>query len=506
MMSDRFHDVMAVSDLEAGKMHPVSIGELALVLVRDDEEVRAFEGKCPHKGAPMEQGALCRSVHGEDVLVCPWHKAVFSALDGALLEPLALDPLKRYRVEVRDGRVLVAGDALPEEKTTAFGGDERVLILGAGAAGVAAAADLRERGFAGAITLVSDEEALPYDRTALSKMTIAKDDPKASPPPLRPADFYDAQGIERVVGRIVAFDVRTRRVELEGGRDLTGDRVLIATGSRAKGLDVPGGDLRNVVTLRSRADAQGLIASVTPEENVVIVGASFIALEAASALRQRGTGVTVLSRGEVPFEKQFGREVGMRMRRLHEENGVAFLAGAKIARIDGEEQVSGVTLEDGTVLGAGLVLVGVGAEPNVGFVKGVALAEDGGVPVDAAMRVADGVYAAGDIASMAHGGGRRRIEHWRTAQAQARVAVTAMLEGDAQVLPMPWFWTQQCGKKLEYLGWQEGFDTVDVEGSVEDFDFLARLHKDGRVVGLVSAGRAAVMARAAVDFEAVAGK
>ncbi|GAN54186.1 FAD-dependent oxidoreductase [Tanticharoenia sakaeratensis] len=498
-----FHDVIAEADVAPGQIAGATIGDRKVALIRDGETIRAFKGTCPHKGAPMEQGALC-AAGDESWLVCPWHKAAFNAADGALREPLALDPLPQYPVQVVDGRVLVALTEIERAEPARCAEQKSVLILGAGAAGVAAACALREKGFAGKITMVSAEATAPYDRTALSKMTIGKDDPKASAPPLRSVAFYEENRITRITGRITAFDAASRTATLESGDRLQGDDVIIATGSVARTIDVPGADLPGVLTLRTQEDATQIIETVDPAGSVVVIGASFIGMEAASALRQRGVGVTVVGQTKVPFEKQFGREIGERLRALHAENGVAFIGGRSVERIQGQDRVSGVVLDDGTELRADAVLVGIGARPSLDAFTRLSHAEDGGLRVDSFLRVADHVHAVGDIASMSHDGHPVRIEHWRTAQAQARIAAAAILDETPPALPTPWFWTQQHGKKLEYLGWPDSFDAVDIDGSLQDFDFLAILRQKGRAVGLVGAGRAAVMAQAAVDFDSVA--
>ena len=500
MSTNDFRDLVAFKDLEDGQITSFSIDGTSVVLVKDGDAVHALGGKCPHKEAPMEQGAFCRTEKGS-VLVCPWHKAVFDAVDGSLIEPLALDPLPRYPVEVVDGRVLVGTDPMAREVPALRQEDESVLILGAGAAGVTAAVTLRQEGFAGKITMVTEEKHRPYDRTALSKTVLLSDPEKAHAPSLKSESFYGQNQISLKHATILSFDPQTRVAALSDETTLTADHVLIATGSRSQSLDIPGGDLKRVFTLHREQDAEEIARVIDPDQAVTIIGAGFIGLEVASCLRQRGVGVTVLANTDVPMERQFGREIGSRLRQLHEENGVAFISDAKAVKIYGDRKAEGVELDDGMKLPASFVLVGVGVTPVTDYIKGLKRDEGGAIVVDHLMRAAPGVYAAGDASAILHDGKPRRIEHWRHAQVQGRIAALTMMGHETTHLPTPWFWTQQFGKKIELLGWGESFDNVSLEGDIKGFSFLATYLKDGKPVALAGAGHAYDMARAAVDFE-----
>ncbi|MFT8489062.1 MAG: FAD-dependent oxidoreductase [Gluconobacter oxydans] len=507
-----FRDLCAFDALEEGKITPFSLDGTPVVLIRDGENVHGFAGKCPHKEAPLEQGAFCKTEKGS-VLVCPWHKAVFDATDGSLVEPLALDPLPQYPVQIVDGRVLVGLKPKQRQAPEKRQENESVLLLGAGAAAVSAAVTLRAEGFAGTITMVSEEKDLPYDRTALSKTVLVSESEKAHAPPVREEEFYTQRGITRVRGHVAQFDPQIRTARLQDGTELTADHVLIATGAVTRKPDIPGVDMKGVYTLHREADAERIAAILDPDLAVTIVGAGFIGLEAASSLRQRGVGVTIISDSEIPMEKQFGREIGIRLRQLHEENGVAFVSDARVTKIyaeDGKDgTASGVELDDGTRLPAAFVLLGVGVTPATDYVSGLERDESGAIVVNGQMRVTrggeagvySGVYAAGDASAVFHDGAPRRIEHWRHAEVQGRIAALAMMGHDTPNVPMPWFWTQQFGKKIELLGWGESFDNVALEGDIRGFKFLATYLKDGRPIALAGAGHAADMARAAVDFD-----
>ena len=501
--------VATLTSLEEGKPETVEIGDVKILLVRDGDLVHAFGAECPHAGAPLAEGAVC-----DGRIVCPWHKASFRLQDGALLEPPALDPLTRYPVQIEDGAVLVSPVPIPSRPV--LRADERtddartMVIAGAGAAGTAAACALREFGFSGRIVLVGQEPGDAYDRTALSKFVLQGAMPPDEVAPLRPADFYATHRIERVHGEARTLDRPARKLTLADGASLDYDAVLIATGGVPRRLPVPGADLAGVHTLRSREDARRILAGLNEKPaHVVIAGASFIGLEAASALREQEVDVTVVSPDQLPFASQFGEAIGGMFRRLHESHGVRFIGGSRVSRIEGPEdaigRVTGVVLDDGRRIEASLVLVGLGIAPATDFADGLQKTEDGGIVVDAGMRAAEGVFAAGDVARFPFGGRDGvRVEHWRVAQQHARIAAAGMLGQASRLEQLPFFWTYHYGKRYEYLGYpqdsgdrhsdQMHFDQVHIEGDLDSGDFLARLTRDGDMVGVFACGREAATA------------
>ncbi|GBR45876.1 FAD-dependent oxidoreductase [Neokomagataea thailandica] len=497
----KLHDVVALDELESGKIRSFSVGGRSVVLVRDGEAVYALAGRCPHKDAPMEQGAFCHTAEGAGVIVCPWHKAVFDVADGSLKEPVALDSLQSFPVELRDGRVWVGEvphkRSVPEAKQQ----NEHVLILGAGAAGVTAAVTLRQEGFAGTITMVTEEKDLPYDRTALSKTVLLGDGSSARAPALRDENYYQVHDIHIVHACLRSFDPMTKMATLTNDVELFGDHVLIATGSVPRALNIPGDHLEGVFALHREHDAEVIAARVQDDHAVTIIGAGFVGLEVASLLRQRGVGVTVVTPTNIPLERHLGREIGIRLRQLHEENGVAFVSDAHAVKIYGEQRAEGVELSDGMRLPAAFILFGAGVVPASEPVMGLERDDEGAIIVDERMQAAPGVYAAGDVSATRYGEKVYRIEHWRHAQAQGRQAALSMM-GKTSRLPMPWFWTQQFGKKIEVLGWGEAFDSVRLKGDIRGFHFLATYMQGGKAVAVAGAGYAAELARAAVDLEA----
>jgi NADPH-dependent 2,4-dienoyl-CoA reductase/sulfur reductase-like enzyme/nitrite reductase/ring-hydroxylating ferredoxin subunit len=472
----------------------VTVADTPILLVRQGDKVHAFSADCPHAGAPLEEGAVCNGR-----IVCPWHKGTFAIADGSLFEPPPLAGLKCYPVGIENGNVLVSPEAQaqPQRKLTA---DTRTMaVIGAGAAGAAACATLREAGFDGRLLLIGREHGMPYDRTALSKFVLAGDMPPEKIPPLLPDDFLSTQRIERVEAEVVKLDAAAKRIDLPNELTLHYDAALICTGGIPKPMDVPGSNLRRVFLLRSRGDAAMILASLEGLRKALIVGASFIGLEVASSLRKRGMDVTVVAPGKVPLGSQFGEKLGRMFQRLHEKNGVVFRMESKIAAFLGDDIVNEAELESGEKLPGEIVIIGTGVRPATDFLKGVDLADDGGVPVDSSMQAAPGLYAAGDIAQfpLPRSDKTLRIEHWRVAQQHARVAALNMAGGDEHYTGVPYFWTYHFGKRFEYLGHASEHDEVVIDGDVDTQAFIAYLMKDGLVAAAVACDREALTARLA---------
>ncbi len=486
--------VARLADLPPGTLRKVAAAGREVLLVRSDAgEVRAFGTKCPHAGAPLEKAALCG-----DRLVCPWHKGCLSSDTGAILEPPPLEALRRYPLEIVDGEVNVDFSRGLQEARAPGDGPvaphraETFVILGGGPAGASAAQHLRALGFAGRLLMVSREERKPYDRTLLSKMYLSR---QAGPEklPLRPENFYPENRVEWVNGAVVSMDaVRRELTFADGVPPVRYDRLLLATGGTPKKVEVPGAQPAPLL-LRSVEDADAISAACDSARHVVLIGSSFIAMEVASALRERDLEVTVVAREKVPFSKQLGPEMGKLLLDKHLSRGVRFQAERKISRARpvGRQQI--LELDNGETLVADVLVSGVGVAPGTDYVRGVDLAPDGGVSVDDRLRVLglDGVYAAGDIAvfPLPRSGQRVRIEHWRVAQEHGRVAAANMLGLDRPYDGLPYFWTYHYGVRYEYLGHPAEWDDVEVDGNPQADDFAAFYVKDGRCVGAFSANR-----------------
>jgi apoptosis-inducing factor 3 len=485
--------VANTSDLRDGEMKEVSAGETRIVIAHAAGRFYAVSANCPHYGAPLAEGVLCGTR-----LVCPWHHAVFNVVNGDLEEPPALDALVHYDVRVEGEQIIVS---MPEEshdrrpspmvRADSASDPRQFVIIGAGAAGYAAAQTLREEGFRGSIVMITREDRTPYDRPNLSKDYLHG---HAEPEwmPLRPDEFFSEHGIKLLLNKeVTSVDARARTITFETGETMDYDSLLVATGGAPVRLNIPGSDLKNICLLRSFADADSIIETAKQSHRAVVVGASFIAMEAAASLRELGLDVTVVAPSREPFETTFGTEVGAVFRREHERHGVRFKLGPIVYRFEGSHNVEAVTLDNGESLPADMVVVGAGVRPITHFLDGVELDKAGGVIVDSRLCAAEGLFAAGDIASFIdqHSRERVRIEHWRTAQQQGRTAARNMLGRDIPFTGVPFFWTRQFEAGLLYIGHAASWDEIIYSGDVSSQDFLAFYVKGERVLAVAGMNR-----------------
>jgi NADPH-dependent 2,4-dienoyl-CoA reductase/sulfur reductase-like enzyme/nitrite reductase/ring-hydroxylating ferredoxin subunit len=478
--------VASVSQIPHDRGLKVEVNGEKLLLVRDGASVNAYSAVCPHAGAPLEEGAVCQGR-----IVCPWHKAAFCVSDGSLVEPPALEGLTRYRVSISGDDVFVDPEPEPIPSPETPHDDRTFVIVGAGAAGASAAGALREFGFGGRILLIGREPGEPFDRTALSKFVLAGEMKPEEAPPLRPADFYTKHGIERIEAEVVRMIVARRQLVLADGRDIAFDNALVCTGAAPTAPKLPGLDKAGVHFLRTCEDTKAILQDLRQGAHAIVLGSSFIGLEVASCLRAQDVHVTVVSPEAVPFARQFGEAIGRSIRALHEANGVIFASSAKAASLEGEGQVRELLLEDGRHLPADLVVIGVGVRPVTSFIEGASFADDGGLVVDEHLCAAPGIYAAGDVAvfPLPPDGEPTRIEHWRVAQAQARVAAANMAGRKVAYDSTPLFWTYHYGKNYEYLGHANSWSEQLVFGDIEKQDFVSLLLQGGRVAAVVACER-----------------
>ena len=477
--------VAQVQDLQDGEMREVVVGETKVLLVRLQGKFYAIGGECTHYGGPLAEGAL--SGHR---VTCPWHQAVFDAMNGDLEEPPALDAEPCYTVRVEGDDVIVKVPEKAEGRRTPAmvrrdPADNRTLVvLGAGAAGNAAAETLRQDGFTGRVVMITQEPRLPYDRPNLSKGYLSGDaGPEALP--WRTPEFYRDHDIEVLAGqRVARVEVPLKTLTFADGSTLTYDGLLLATGGVARRLKIPGAQWPNVFTLRSADDADAIIKAAIPASRVVVIGAGFIGMEAAAALTKRGLAVTVVGRGSVPLARQLGPEIGRMLQEAQAEKGVAFRLGRQPVRLEGDGRVQTVVLDDGEALPADLVLVGLGIKPATDILQGVKLNPDGSVSTDRRLQVAEGLYAAGDVARFPdwRTGAAIRIEHWRLAEQHGRIAAHNMAGRQVEFAGIPFFWSEQFDLFLQYVGHAESWDELIVHGDLPGRNFLAYYVKDNRVM------------------------
>ena len=305
----------------------------AVLLARLDDGIHAVGGTCTHYGAPLAEGLVV-----DDEIRCPWHHACFSLRTGAALRAPAFAPLATWRVDIVGDTVFVRGeDTTPSPAPSRPRADpERIVVIGGGAAGFAAAKRLRDLGYEGALSMLSADEAAPCDRPNLSKDYLAGTAPEDWIP-LQAPEFYAEHDIDLRLGcDVAAIDTNARQVSTTSGERIAYDALLLATGAEPRRLSLPGFDQPNVFALRSLADARAIIAASANAKSVALVGAGFIGMEAAAALRARGLDVHVVAPDAVPMERVLGLELGEFVTGLHRENGVVFHLQASVKAFDGK--------------------------------------------------------------------------------------------------------------------------------------------------------------------------
>jgi len=360
------------------------------------------------------------------------------------------------------------------------------VIVGASLAGAKAAETLRKEGFAGRVTLIGDELHRPYERPPLSKGYLLGSAERESVF-VHPATWYAEHDVDLRLGtRATAVDARGHEVHLADGDPLRYAALLLATGSEPVRLTIPGADLDGVRYLRRLEDSEALKAAFAEVGRVVVIGGGWIGLEVAAAARTAGLAVTVLEAAALPLLRVLGPEVARVFADLHREHGVDLRCGVHVERILGAGgRVTGVELGGGEVVGADLVVVGVGIRPNTALAQGAGLAVENGVLVDAHLRTSDpDVYAAGDVANAFHPflERRLRVEHWANAMRQGPVAARSMLGQDATYARLPYFFTDQYDLGMEYNGYAGAEDRVVLRGDVAGREFIAFWLAEGRVL------------------------
>jgi NADPH-dependent 2,4-dienoyl-CoA reductase/sulfur reductase-like enzyme/nitrite reductase/ring-hydroxylating ferredoxin subunit len=479
-----------LADLPDGGQVAGHIEDEPVLVVRRGEEIFAVGATCTHYGGPLAEGIVV-----DDTVRCPWHHACFSLRTGEAVRAPALNPVTVYKVEREGDRVVIrekieppAADQTPKKEAPASVVDP-VIIIGAGAAGNAVAETLRREGYTGRIVVLAPEGEPPYDRPNLSKDYLAGDAPEEWIP-LHPRDFYDEHRIELRKAEAIAIDPRAKTVALSDGTSLGYGALVLATGAEPIRLPIPGADLPHVRVLRSLADSRALIEAAKTAKRAVVIGASFIGLEAAASLRKREVEVTVVAPDERPLGKILGPQLGDFVRSLHEEHGVVFKLGTKPKAIREE----GVELESGETVPADLVVLGVGVRPRVALAEAAGLDVDNGVLVDERLETSvPGIYATGDIARWPdpHSGQRLRIEHWVVAERQGQ-AVAHNILGRGELgrgepfSAVPFFWSQHYDVSISYVGHAAKWDAIDVSGSIADHDATITYREAGRIAAVAT--------------------
>jgi len=473
-------------DLPDGGMLAGRVREDTVLLVRRGDEVFALDAFCTHYHAPLADGAIV----GETIR-CPWHHACFELRTGSPSGAPAMRPLRVFPI-VRDGdRIRVVPrplDADTPSSASAAGTTAaplHVVIIGAGAAGSFAAAELRRIGFDGRVTLLTAEERLPYDKPNLSKDYLAGRAPEEWIP-LREEGEYAREGIDlRLGSRAESIDADRREVTLASGERLGFDRLILAPGARPRTLDIPTAPEARVHLLRTWSDAETLRGLAESAQRAVVIGASFIGLETAASLRECGLDVTVIGAEERPLERVLGHAVGDFIRRLHESHGVRFRLGRHPTRI----RPDAVVLDDGSVEACDFVVVGVGVEPDLDLARRAGLAVDGGIVVDECLQTsAPHIYAAGDAARYpdARSGRPIRVEHWVAAGRQGQVAACNAIGRGERFTAVPFFWSQHYDLVFAYAGHAARADDAQLFGSLDDHNAAVLFRDGGRIAAVAT--------------------
>jgi NADPH-dependent 2,4-dienoyl-CoA reductase/sulfur reductase-like enzyme len=358
-----------------------------------------------------------------------------------------------------------------------------IVVIGAGLAGANAVEELRTQGYTGDITLIGAEAHPPYERPPLSKgLLLGTADPDSVF--VHDTHWYADQQVDLLTGTTVTgFDLDADQVAL-GARQLSYDRLLLATGAQPRRLPLADSSGADVVYLRTLDDSLALNARLT--ERILIIGAGWIGLEVAAAAREAGGTVTVVEPAALPLAHVLGDELGLLFVDLHREHGVDLRLKTSVAAITQNRGQTTVRLSDGDELSPDLILVGIGAEPDDQLAAAAGLATDHGVLVDARLRASDPhVYAAGDVANHDHPLlGRVRVDHWDTAIHQGRHAARSMLGGDEPYTRQPYFFTDQYDLGMEYVGHvgPSGYDELVIRGDFASRVTTAFWIKDDHVV------------------------
>ena len=477
---------VSISQVASGAMLLGHVDGDAVLLARQGDEFFAIGATCSHYSGPLAEGLLAG-----DTVHCPWHHARFCLRTGEAIGAPAFNALSSWRVEKRGDKIFVRERAAPPDpaaaskraRDTAEPG--RIVIVGGGAAGFAAAEMLRREGFGGSLTLVSADDQPPYDRPNCSKDYLAGNAPEDWMP-LKPAEFYTQHSIDLALSAEArAIDPKLKQAVLADGRRITYDKLLLATGAEPVRLQIPGADQPHVHTLRSLSDARAIIAGAKSARRAVVIGASFIGLEVAAALRTRDLEVHVVAPERRPLERILGPEFGDFIKELHQEHGVVFHLEDTATAIE-ERQVK---LKGGTTLPADLVIVGVGVRPRLQLAEGAGLKLDRGVSVNEYLETSvPDIYAAGDIARWPdpHTGENLRIEHWVVAERQGQSVARNMLGQKLKFAEAPFFWSQHYDVPINYVGHAERWDAIEIDGDIKSRDCLVRYRRNGKVPAVAS--------------------
>lgn len=516
MSEFKLKDVTSLS-LQPGEMKEVEVeglDEAKVLLVNAGGKIQAVGPKCTHYGAPLIKGVMTKAGR----ITCPWHGACFNGKTGDVEDAPALDALPVFKVVEKDGAVYIEGDQAtvkagrrkPNFKCSASAGSQadKILVVGGGSGALGLVEGLRDKGFSGPITMITNEGVLPIDRTKLSK-ALMTDPTKLQ---WRDDEWFKSGSVEIVNDEVTDIDLTAKTVTTKGGK-FNYTKLVLATGGTPRNLPLQGFKvLNNIFPLRSIKDTQKIVAAIGEKgKKIVIIGSSFIGMEVANATAGDNT-VTVVGMESVPLERVLGTEVGAGLQKGLEAKGVKFYMSASVEKAEpsGSDPatVGAVFLKDGTKLDADVVILGVGVSPATEYLrenKVIRLEQDGSLKTDenySVIGVKD-VYAIGDIASFPYhgpgGDGKHvRIEHWNVAQQSGRVVAGHIINPTLKAeFFTPIFWSA-LSAQLRYCGnTMNGWDDLVLQGNPAESKFIAYYCKGETVVAMASMGADPAMSQCA---------
>ncbi len=366
-----------------------------------------------------------------------------------------------------------------------------VVIVGAGLAGANGALELARLAPDAHVTLIGSEAHLPYQRPPMSKGFLRGTEPFEDAL-VAPRTEYERVGIDLMLGRkAVKLEPESKRIRLDGDEVIPYDRLLIATGGRKRHLPFPGADREGVFDLRTVEDSERIRAAARAGARVVVIGLGFIGCEVAASLRMLGVEVTAIDPGRAPLIRVLGPEVAGVIAALHQSHGVQLVSGDGVDRLEGGERVERVVTTSGRKFECDFVVAGIGIDPEVDLLSAAGARISNGVEVDEYCRTSlPDVYAAGDIANHAHPlFGRIRVEHYNNAEKQGRAAAASLLGRGVPYDYVHSFWSDQFDQTLEYVGFAREWDSVTIEGSLRDRDFIVRYLRGGKLLAAAAMGR-----------------
>ena len=368
---------------------------------------------------------------------------------------------------------------------------QNVVVVGGGLTGGNAALELCRLDPEAHVTLISSEAHLPYQRPPLSKGFLRGSEPFEDAF-VAPFAEYEQLGIDLLLGRTVEkLEPEHKQIRLEGGEVIPYDRILIATGGRNRRLRSPGADREGVLDLRTVEDCERIKAAARAGRRAVVIGLGFIGCEVTASLRMLGLEVTAIDPGQAPLAHVLGPEVGAVIAALHQSHGVQLVLGDGVDRLEGTQRVERVVTKSGREFECDFVVTGIGIEPEVELLRAAGARISNGVEVDEYCRTSlPDVYAAGDIADHAHPlFGRIRVEHYNNAEKQGRAAAASLLDRGVPYDYVHSFWSDQYDQTIEYVGFATQWDSIKVEGSLPDRNFIVRYFSGGKLRAAAAMGR-----------------